>query len=682
MKISIVTLIMLVIAGILFAQTTVNVDAGVRYQTTEGWGTSLCWFGNVIGRWSDTNRNAIADLLFSQSGLGINLVRYNIGGGDDPGHNHMGYGKEMEGFKTTESGSYNWNADPGQRWMLSAAKSRIPAAEFQAEAFSNSPPFWMTISGCASGNGGNNLKTDYYDNFADYLTEVVLHFRDSWGITFRTLEPMNEPNSGWGANGGQEGCHFDRSLHVTIIAQVKSALDRKGLSGTKIAAPDEVGVDDTVTTWNGYDSTTKGYVSQINTHVYSGSNRAGLKSAATSAGKRLWQSECDGSGAAAPFDVWAHNHNDIVPGLDIAMRINRDMREMQPDGWIFWQAAESEQAQISLNKNWGLIHADYENGTEAYYTPKKYYAFAQYTKHIRPGDTMIDIGNSDAVAFLNSQKTKITIVQRNAGTSDVSYAYNIANFTPTSGATVYRTSSSENYVRLSDIGLSGTRLTATARAQSVTTYVISGTAGGTGGEILTVNDNTTGTGQNQFEYVGSWDYGSQTGAYNSDNHWDSDANDYYQVRFTGTRIEVYGAKASNHGIAAVSMDGGSETSVDCYAASRADQSLLYTSPLLAAGSHTLKVRVTGTQNGSSGGASITADMVRITVSGGTTGTLGDVNGDNQITIVDALMIAQYYVGLSPAGFNSAYADVNRDSQINIVDALLVAQYYVGLITGF
>jgi hypothetical protein len=48
--------------------------------------------------------------------------------------------------------------------------------------------------------------------------------------------------------------------------------------------------------------------------------------------------------------------------------------------------------------------------------------------------------------------------------------------------------------------------------------------------------------------------------------------------------------------------------------------------------------------------------------------------------VDALLVAQYYVGLAPAGFISTNADVNHNGQIDIVDALLIAQAYVGLIT--
>jgi len=63
-------------------------------------------------------------------------------------------------------------------------------------------------------------------------------------------------------------------------------------------------------------------------------------------------------------------------------------------------------------------------------------------------------------------------------------------------------------------------------------------------------------------------------------------------------------------------------------------------------------------------------------------TLGDVNNDSDVDIVDALLIAQHYVGLNPGGFNAGNADVDANGQVNIIDALLVAQYYVGLILQY
>jgi hypothetical protein len=59
-----------------------------------------------------------------------------------------------------------------------------------------------------------------------------------------------------------------------------------------------------------------------------------------------------------------------------------------------------------------------------------------------------------------------------------------------------------------------------------------------------------------------------------------------------------------------------------------------------------------------------------------------VNSDGGVDIIDALLTAQYYVGLEPGGFNPAAGDVNCDGGIDIVDALLIAQYYVGLISEF
>jgi hypothetical protein len=62
--------------------------------------------------------------------------------------------------------------------------------------------------------------------------------------------------------------------------------------------------------------------------------------------------------------------------------------------------------------------------------------------------------------------------------------------------------------------------------------------------------------------------------------------------------------------------------------------------------------------------------------------MGDVNGSGAVDIVDALVIAQAYVGLGPSNYNDLCADVNCSGSADIVDALLVAQMYVGLISSF
>ncbi len=64
------------------------------------------------------------------------------------------------------------------------------------------------------------------------------------------------------------------------------------------------------------------------------------------------------------------------------------------------------------------------------------------------------------------------------------------------------------------------------------------------------------------------------------------------------------------------------------------------------------------------------------------GLKGDVNGSGVVDIVDALLVAQAYVGLNPSNYNAAAADVNCSAAVDIVDALLIAQYYVGLLSSF
>ena len=68
--------------------------------------------------------------------------------------------------------------------------------------------------------------------------------------------------------------------------------------------------------------------------------------------------------------------------------------------------------------------------------------------------------------------------------------------------------------------------------------------------------------------------------------------------FTGVKIKLYGIKGPTHGIGAVSIDGGAETTVDFYNATVLGDQLVCTSPTLPYGQHTLKVRVTGTKNAS------------------------------------------------------------------------------------
>jgi len=62
---------------------------------------------------------------------------------------------------------------------------------------------------------------------------------------------------------------------------------------------------------------------------------------------------------------------------------------------------------------------------------------------------------------------------------------------------------------------------------------------------------------------------------------------------------------------------------------------------------------------------------------------GDVNGDGQVSMVDAMLIAQYVAGLIGSGaLHLTAADVNCSGGVSMVDAMLVAQKVAGLISEF
>ncbi|MBN2737562.1 MAG: DUF3160 domain-containing protein [Spirochaetales bacterium] len=59
---------------------------------------------------------------------------------------------------------------------------------------------------------------------------------------------------------------------------------------------------------------------------------------------------------------------------------------------------------------------------------------------------------------------------------------------------------------------------------------------------------------------------------------------------------------------------------------------------------------------------------------------GDINRDGTANIVDAMLIAQHYVGMS-IELDVQAADVNSDGAVNIVDSLNIAQFYVKLVAS-
>ncbi|NDW17623.1 hypothetical protein D0T53_01670 [Dysgonomonas sp. 216] len=450
----------------------VKIDPQTQYQQVEGWGASLCWWAHMVGRWDDDKIDEIVDWITSPDGLNMNIFRYNIGGGDDPSHyttgdeeGHMVSGKgvraEMEGFKPSETAAYDWTADAGQRKIMLKIKEKRPDAIF--EAFSNSPPYWMTYSGCSAGNnpaGIDNLKPEYYDAFCDYLIDVCKHYKDEYGIEFKTLEPFNEPlTSYWGYLGGQEGCHFGASSQISLIKKLYPKLQASGLN-TVISASDETSLSDFITALNAYisDGNTLPLIGQINTHSYSGSNaeRASILRLSERVDKTLWQSETGPSGFSS---------SGIANNIDLAQRLFDDMRLMRPSAWLDWQLMEE------WNDTWCQIRCNFAEQT--YYRVKNFYIRMQVTRFVKQGYTIIKTNNENVLAAVNPQRDELVLCFINNTDGNRTFACDLSAFNAIGEkAVVYLTNSIRNCQKQLDKKIDSEVIDVSTTRQSVTTLII------------------------------------------------------------------------------------------------------------------------------------------------------------------------------------------------------------------
>ncbi len=476
------------------AATVVTVSPDDTYAINggifEGWGTSLCWWANRLG-YSDSLAQQAADAFYGDNGLRLNIARFNIGGGDDPTHTHITRtDSNMPGYTVYNNGkvTYDWTADANQRNVLLRA---IQAAgdDMIVEMFSNSPPYYMTNSGCSSGAtdaNKNNLRDDSYTAFAEYLAEVCAHYKNEWGVDIQSIDAMNEPYTNyWGANSNkQEGCHFDQGdSQSKIILELQKAMAAKGMSDVILCGTDETSIDTQITSYNALSSDAKNALTRIDTHTYSGSKRSQLMETAVSAGKNLWMSEVDGGSTAGT------NAGEMGAGLWLAGRITTDCNDLNASAWIMWQVIDNHICAAGYNGRsdsgmpntsggyWGVAVADHDKNTII--LTKKYYAFGQYSRYIRPGMLMLNSSGTTMAAYDEKNQQLVLVAYNTAGSaSDLSF--DLSGFGSVGAyAQTIRTSNTENWANVGNTALSGDMLNVSLAANSVTTFIIDGVTGST-----------------------------------------------------------------------------------------------------------------------------------------------------------------------------------------------------------
>ena len=475
------------------AATTTTIDPSLTFGVWEGWGTSLAWWANVYG---GSRADELADIFFTTKetvtlateppvklpGLGLTLARYNAGGSSsapDAKGQHMVLSKNMRaggevfGFwlngESAEptSSSWDWSKDAGQVAMLRKAKAAAGDA-FIGELFSNTPMWWMlenrNPSGASDGSK-DNLKATMHAQHATYLATIAAHAQTSWNLSFASVEAFNEPiATWWKASGTQEGCHFDVATQAAVVPLLRAALDKRGLNATRVSASDENTYDEALSTWQGMGAAAQRDVAQINVHGYQqgGGRRDLLYTAAHDAKKILRNSE--------------YGDGDDT-GLTLAANLNLDFKWLHPTAWVYWQVCDGG--------GWGLLNADEDKKTISGVSAK-FFVLAQYARHVRPGDTIVDGGvDDDTVAALSPRNGgTLIVVSVNSGREEQTKRFDLSKLHGAVGASVVRwvtapkESKGDRYVRYNDTVVeSDGSFQVKFPAETIMTFEIAGVAG-------------------------------------------------------------------------------------------------------------------------------------------------------------------------------------------------------------
>ncbi|WP_394831477.1 glycoside hydrolase family 43 protein [Pendulispora rubella] len=138
-------------------------------------------------------------------------------------------------------------------------------------------------------------------------------------------------------------------------------------------------------------------------------------------------------------------------------------------------------------------------------------------------------------------------------------------------------------------------------------------SGDPGGGPYWINDTGTSSGAGSVQFSSGWTAFSTCGVqcFWGDDHGSARAGATATFTFEGTGIDLLSVRDTGNGIAAFSLDGGSETTADYYASIRQGEQLVYASPRVPFGRHTLRVRVTGSKSPTSTGTAISIDRAEV-----------------------------------------------------------------------
>lgn len=435
------------------AQSVVNINPTIEYQTIEGWGVSLAWWAHLAGGMSDVKIEELANYAVTE--LNFNIFRFNIAGGENPncteGNHFRKDGALIPGYRDPQNNNEGWGTfdlskDFRQIKMMNAiAELRASKGDIITETISYSPPWWMTHGECSAGNVSStseNLKSEFRDDFADYLVSVSKGLNDKyplWNIEY--LEAFNEPISGyWQKGGNQEGSQIYPSTQANILWRMWQRKNALGFSELKFTAADNSQVTTSLNNMESIATNNPGEyngIAKISTHSYGGNwqDKAALAEFAKENGdKKIWQTETGPLGwnaANSNIDRWRRHY-------DIAYRLIEDMRNLKATVWCDWQL-------MSIDEGWGMLHQTNWNPNNPYQNAnvvktRGFYCRKNVTNFIKVGYKIIHTNDGTTLAATSPDGNETVLVIVNHTANQKNYNINLNSLPTISSFTTYRTS--------------------------------------------------------------------------------------------------------------------------------------------------------------------------------------------------------------------------------------------------
>ena len=388
--------------GVSADSTRIKINKLSCEQEITGWGTSGCWWAQELGKCDSAEE--VTKLIFSEEGLGLNIYRYNIGGGERDNPNsrlNPASSRSTESFLVwdEEAGEwvYDWNKDAAAQKVLNMALSY--GCVDTVVMFANSPHYSMCVSGQASGGlepAQSNLKKDCYDDYVDYFLDITQHFIDM-GVPVKYISPINEPQWDWGGGWvGQEGCHYEIDEAVELIRMFALEIKERNMP-VKLSVLESGQVGDHAMDCIDLLMADEDIRDVLGTYAYHSywTDRNFLLKEAFGEYLQIEYPEVE-----VEMSEWCelpcqHTIDDIDGAIIMARTIGEDLSLTGVNSWSSWVAVNEggERADSMI-----AVGDTYNKYTIA----KRYYAMAHYIKFVPVGSHAVDFNLS--VADITAEK--------------------------------------------------------------------------------------------------------------------------------------------------------------------------------------------------------------------------------------------------------------------------------------